>query len=181
VVYILVSPNAVLRASHFLPTKVPKHLFMKITALDPTSKDAQELLGLSNAYLKNLYPSESNHLASISELSDQSTVFLGIYDGETILGCGAVKVMEDDGQYGELKRVFLKEDYRGQGISKQLIIALENVLIKRSIAVIRLETGIHQLEALGLYKHLGYQIREPYGAYKLDPLSIFMEKKLKIA
>ena len=180
-VYILVSPGAVLRASHFQPTKVPKHLFMKITVLDPSSQDAQELLDLSDAYSKNLYPSESNHLASIAELSDQSTVFLGIYDGETILGCGAVMVMEDDGQYGELKRVFIKEAYRGQGISKQLIIALENFLIKRSIAVIRLETGIHQLEALGLYKHLGYQIREPYGAYKLDPLSIFMEKKLKIA
>jgi putative acetyltransferase len=151
---------------------------MKITLLDPSSKDAQELLNLSDAYLEDLYPLESNHLASIAELSDQSSVFLGIYEGENILGCGAVRVMEDDGQYGELKRVFIKEAYRGQGLSKQLIIALESVLLDRSVAVIRLETGIYQLEALGLYKHLGYQIREPYGVYKLDPFSIFMEKKL---
>ena len=47
--------------------------------------------------------------------------------------------------------------------------------------LIYLTSGIHQIEALGLYKHLGYQIRGPYGAYKLDPFSIFMEKKLKIA
>ena len=140
-------------------------MFAKITALDPYSKDAQDLLSLSDAYLKNLYPSESNHLASIAELSDQSTVFLGICDGEHILGCGAVRVMEDDGQYGELKRVFIKEAYRGQGLSKQLIIALEGFLIDRSIEVIRLETGIHQPEALGLYQQLGYQIRGPYGAY----------------
>ena len=153
---------------------------MKITALDSYSKDAQELLRLSDAYLEDLYPSESNHLASIAELSDHSTVFLGIYDGENILGCGAVRVMEDDGQYGELKRVFIKEAYRGQGLSKQLIIALESFLIDRSISVIRLETGIHQIQALGLYKQLGYQIREPFGAYELDPLSIFMEKKLRI-
>lgn len=104
--------------------------------------------------------------------------FLG--DGENILGCGAVRVMEDDGQYGELKRVFIKEAYRGQGLSKQLIIALERFLIDRSISVMRLETGIYQLEALGLYKHLGYQIPEPYGIYALDPFSIFMEKKLTI-
>ena len=153
---------------------------IKITSLDPCSKDAQELLSLSDAYLENLYPSESNHLASIAELSDQSTVFLGIYDGENILGCGAVRVMEDDGQYGELKRVFIKEAYRGQGLSKQLIIALENFLTDASISVIRLEVGVYQLEALGLYKQLGYQIRGPYGAYELDPLSIFMEKKLMI-
>jgi putative acetyltransferase len=154
---------------------------MRITPLDPSSKDAQELLSLSDAYLEHLYPSESNHLASIAELRDISTVFLGMYEGNNILGCGAVKVMEDDGQYGELKRVFIKEAYRGQGLSKQLIIALESFLIDRSIAVIRLETGVHQLESLGLYKQLGYQIRGPYGAYKLDPLSIFMEKKLNIA
>lgn len=155
-------------------------MLIKITALDPYSKDAQELLRLSDAYLEDLYPSESNHLASIAELSDQSTVFLGIYAGENILGCGAARVMGDDGQYGELKRIFIKEAYRGQGLSIQLINALENFLIDRSITVIRLETGIYQLEALGLYKQLGYQIREPYGAYELDPLSIFMEKRLKI-
>lgn len=154
---------------------------MKITPLDPSSKDAQELLSLSDAYLEHLYPSESNHLASIAELRDISTVFLGMYEGDNILGCGAVKVMEDDGQYWELKRVFIKEAYRGQGLSKQLIIALENFLADRSIEVTRLETGIYQLESLGLYKQLGYQIRGPYGTYKLDPLSIFMEKKLNIA
>jgi putative acetyltransferase len=82
---------------------------MKITALDPYSKDAEELLNLSDAYLEGLYPSESNHLASIAELSDHSTVFLGMYQGENILGCGAVRVMEDDSHYGELKRVFIKE------------------------------------------------------------------------
>ena len=149
---------------------------MRLTPLDPSSKAAQELLSLSDAYLEHLYPSVSNRLASIAELRDISTVFLGMYEDNNLLGCGAVKVMEDDGQYGELKRVFIKEAYRGQGLSKQLIIALESFLIDRSIAVIRLETGIHQLESLGLYKHLGYQIRGPYGAYKLDPLSIFMEK-----
>ena len=153
---------------------------MKITPLDPFSKDAQELLSLSDAYLENLYPFESNHLASNAELADQSTVFLGIYDGDKILGCGAVKVMEDDGEYGELKRVFIKEAYRGQGLSKQLIVALENSLVEMSITVMRLETGIHQLEALGLYQRLGYKKRGPYGSYALDPLSIFMEKKLII-
>lgn len=153
---------------------------MKITALDPSSKDAQELFSLSNAYLGSLYPAESNHLASIAELSGQSTILLGIYDGENILGCGAVRVMEDDGQYGELRRVFIKEAYRGRGLSKQLMIALENLLIDRSIALVRLETGIHQVEALGLYKQLAYQIRGPFGAYELDPLSIFMEKRLEI-
>jgi putative acetyltransferase len=42
----------------------------------------------------------------------------------------------------------------------------------------RLETGISQPEALGLYRALGYADRAPFGDYKLDPLSVFMEKTL---
>ena len=151
---------------------------MKIARLDPYSKEAQHLLCLSDQYLSALYPSESLHLANAAELSSDSTLFLGVHDGENIVGCGAVKVMGDDGQYGEIKRVFVLEAYRGQGLSKQLIIALEDWLIERSVRVIRLETGIHQPEALGLYFRLGYKRREPYGAYTADPLSVFMEKSL---
>ena len=81
---------------------------MKIDQLDPSSSDAQELLHLSDEYLSSLYPSESNHLASAVELSHDSTLFLGIFVGEKVVGCGAVKLMKDDGQYGEIKRVFIQ-------------------------------------------------------------------------
>jgi putative acetyltransferase len=46
------------------------------------------------------------------------------------------------------------------------------------IALARLETGIRQPEALGLYRRLGYVERAPFGAYVEDPLSLFMEKRL---
>ncbi len=42
----------------------------------------------------------------------------------------------------------------------------------------RLETGIKSDEALGLYRRSGYIERGPFGAYRADPLSIFMEKVL---
>jgi dTDP-4-amino-4,6-dideoxygalactose transaminase len=84
-----------------------------------------------------------------------------------------LKVVEDAAQA-------LMSTYKGRGFSKARIVTLENFLIDRSISVIRLETAIHQLEDLGFYKQLGYQIREPYGVYELDPFSIFMEKRLKI-
>ena len=46
--------------------------------------------------------------------------------------------------------------------------------------VARLETGIHQPEALGLYRRLGYVERGPFGSYALDPLSVFFEKRLAL-
>jgi putative acetyltransferase len=53
---------------------------------------------------------------------------------------------------------------------------LETELEHRGIRLYRLETGIKQPEALGLYRKLGYRERPPFGSYRADPLSVFMEK-----
>jgi putative acetyltransferase len=151
---------------------------MYIEALDPLSSPAAHLLALSDAYMASLYPSESNHMESPSALALPNVLFLGAYlDGE-LAGCGAVKLMHDDGSYGEIKRVYVLDTYRGRGLSKQLMQALEAHLIEQQIPLARLETGISQPEALGLYEKLGYQYRAPFGSYLLDPLSVFMEKRL---
>ena len=42
----------------------------------------------------------------------------------------------------------------------------------------QLETGIRQPEAIALYRSFGYAERGPFGAYKPDPFSLFMEKRL---
>ncbi len=57
--------------------------------------------------------------------------------------------------------------------------ALEAVLIGEGYFLARLETGIAQPEALGLYRAMGYYERAPFGAYLTDPLSVFMEKRLE--
>jgi len=55
---------------------------------------------------------------------------------------------------------------------------LENYLVKQAVAWAKLETGIHQKEAIQLYEKLGYYRIGPFGEYQEDPLSVFMEKKL---
>ena len=47
-------------------------------------------------------------------------------------------------------------------------------------SLLRLETGVLQPEALGLYRKLGYRERGPFGAYAADPLSVFMEKMTSV-
>ena len=44
--------------------------------------------------------------------------------------------------------------------------------------VLRLETGIFQREAIGLYESSGFYRIPPFGSYKFDPLSVYFEKKL---
>ena len=151
---------------------------MQIKALDPLSAPAAHLLALSDAYMASLYPAESNHMESTAALALPNVLFLGAYlDGE-LAGCGAVKLMHDDGSYGEIKRVYVLDAFRGRGLSKQLMQALEAHLVEQKIPLARLETGISQPEALGLYEKLGYQYRAPFGSYLLDPLSVLMEKRL---
>jgi putative acetyltransferase len=96
----------------------------------------------------------------------------------TLAACGAVKILDDDSRYGELKRMFVLEPHRGMGISKALLAHLEAHLISLDVTIARLETGIKQPEALGLYRRHGYRKRAQFGAYLADPLSVFMEKRL---
>jgi ribosomal protein S18 acetylase RimI-like enzyme len=49
---------------------------------------------------------------------------------------------------------------------------------RRGVGVLRLETGIHQVEAIGLYERFGFQRVRPFGPYRDDPLSLCFEKRL---
>lgn len=137
------------------------------------------LLEQSDAFYAALYPAESNHLDSVAELSASHVVFLGCWSGPELVGCGAIKWMRDDGDYAEIKRLFVKPRFRGQGLSRRLMAVLEDTARQHAMPVIRLETGTRQPEALALYRSLGYRTRGPFGSYLPDPLSVFMEKRLQ--
>lgn len=94
--------------------------------------------------------------------------------------CGAVKILSDDRDYGEIKRAFVRDDHRGKGYSRAIMEKLEDHLRSRGIVLARLETRILQPEALGLYQRLGYTVRGPFGAYVEDPLNVFMEKRIAL-
>ena len=49
---------------------------------------------------------------------------------------------------------------------------------QRGIFLLRLETGIYQFEAIGLYERFGFRRMGPFGAYRDDPLSAFYEMRI---
>jgi putative acetyltransferase len=89
-----------------------------------------------------------------------------------------VKLMDDGITHGEIKRVFVLPGHRGKGHARSIMLALESWLRQQGIILVRLEVGISQPEALGLYAQLGYRVRGPFGAYTPNPYSVFMEKTL---
>jgi putative acetyltransferase len=152
---------------------------VELRPLDPHDTAAAALLAQSDAYMAALYPAESNHMESAASLTQPHVLFLGAWLDGTLAGCGAAKRMRDEaGDYGEIKRVFVPPAFRGHGIARALMSGLEAHLREHGIALARLETGVSQPEALGLYRALGYVIRGPFGAYPPDPYSVFMEKRL---
>ena len=78
----------------------------------------------------------------------------------------------------EIKRLYVPHQNRGFGLAIKLMDALEEKAIQEGYSEARLETGIHQNEALSLYQKLGYEKTGPFGSYQEDPMSVFMRKKL---
>ena len=107
----------------------------------------------------------------------RSVLFAVARDGEhRAVGCGAVVL---GAEFGELKRMYVSPRCRGQGVAKRLLGVLESQASRSGATVLMLETGPFQPEELGLYEACGYERRGPFGKYIDDPLSVFMQKRLR--
>jgi putative acetyltransferase len=140
----------------------------------PRQPAVLRLLELSDAYAASLYPAESNHMVDISTLEKPEVSFFVARSNGAIVGCCALVVAGDE--TAEIKRMFVDPEARGLKVGRQLLAALEAKAGRLGLWAIQLETGIHQPEAIGLYKASGYVERPPFGSYLPDPLSLFMEK-----
>lgn len=143
----------------------------------PRQADVARLIAALDAYLAALYPPESNHLVDAAALCAPQFRFFVARLGDAAVGCGALRV--DPAGYGELKRMFVVPASRGCGVGRGLLHDLEERARREGLASIRLETGVRQPEALALYRAAGYRERGPFGEYVLDPLSVFLEKRLR--
>ena len=148
---------------------------IEIKCVDPRGTDYIRLLQASDDYAASLYPATSNHMLDIEILLRPQMNFFGVLVDGLVKGCGGFWAHED---YVEIKRVFVDPSARGLGISRKLMDVLEREARVLGFKIACLETGISQLEALGLYQAIGYVNREPFGNYKLDPFSVYMEKTL---
>lgn len=142
----------------------------------PDSADAIELISQLDAYLASPYPAESRHGLSIEALLDPGVTFLLARLRDQAVGCGGVKALEPG--IGEVKRMYVLPAVRGHGIAKKILAGIESVALRLDLKILRLETGIYQPEALGLYKACGFHEIPPFADYKPDPLCVYFEKNL---
>lgn len=96
---------------------------------------------------------------------------------EQAVGCGALRPGPFEGS-AELKRMYVRPEARGRGISRALLEALEAEAARLGYETVVLETGVEQPEAMALYESAGYSAVEPFGAYRASPLSRCYERHL---
>ncbi|MCS0629639.1 GNAT family N-acetyltransferase [Telluria mixta] len=149
---------------------------MIINTESPDQPEVRDMLARLDAYCAALYPAESNHLMDIASLMQGDVLFLVARDVDgAAVGCAALVNKQE---YGEVKRMFVDERRRGLGTGRKLLEHLVMFARMSGLSVLRLETGIHQPEAIGLYERLGFERRAPFGDHREDPLSLFMELRL---
>jgi len=149
---------------------------LKVSRETPRQHDVVTLIRQSDALMQSLYPAESNHLVDIDSLAEPGVHFFVARENGRALGCGSF-VLGADGR-AEMKRVFVDPTARGKGVARAIMDVLEREAASHGVTLMQLETGIKQPEAIALYRKFGYVERGPFGTYKPDPLSLFMEKQL---
>ena len=147
-----------------------------ITAERPDTADATALINELQTHLESFYPPESRHGFSVQKLIDQQVAFFVLRDDDRPAGCGGIMLVGRE--YGELKRMYVRPEFRGAGFGKMLIDHLARHALAHGIARLRLETGIHQQAAIRMYEQAGFTEIPPFGPYHYDPLSRCYEKIL---
>ncbi|HEX2862109.1 MAG TPA: GNAT family N-acetyltransferase [Lacunisphaera sp.] len=147
-----------------------------ITAERPDHPDAVAMIDELQAHLGSVYPVESQHGFSVQKLIEQQVAFFVLRVDGRPAGCGGVMLVGSE--YAELKRMYVRPEFRGAGHGERIIAQLAAHARAHGVQVLRLETGVRQTAAIRLYERAGFTRIAPFGPYRPDPWSVCFEKKL---
>jgi putative acetyltransferase len=123
----------------------------------------------------------SAHALDLAGLQAPGISFWTIWDGDTLLGCGALKRLAAD--HGEVKSMHTAQAVRRKGIASAMLRHIIASARSAGMARLSLETGSwdHFLPARALYARHGFVECGPFADYVLDPNSVFMTLDLRDA
>ena len=152
---------------------VAEHVTIRVERADQPEVTA--LLLQARALMAGLYPPESCHGLDLDAYASPEVTLFVARAGGMAVGCAALQ-RHSDGS-AEVKSMFVLPEARGRGIGRAILETIEAAL-PGEVAALRLETGIKQEAAIRLYEAAGFRRRGPFGRYRDDPLSVFVEKPL---
>jgi putative acetyltransferase len=111
----------------------------------------------------------------IFEPHDDVEYLIGVVNSRAV-SCAAWQALEDG--VAELVRMYVRPAFRGRGLARQMVVAVEEEALAAGRPVIRLETGVHLPAAIALYQSSGYRQIPAFGGHAGNPGSVCFEKQL---
>lgn len=124
--------------------------------------------------MHTLSPRESVHALDVARLRDPSITFWTAWSGSDLVGCGALKALDE--QHGEIKSMRTPQARRRTGAGRALLAHIIAEARARGYMRLSLETGSTEAFAPAhqLYASAGFTQCGPFGAYRDDRHSVFM-------
>jgi putative acetyltransferase len=150
---------------------------MHIELDDLTRPAVHDLLREHLANMYELSPPENVFALDLTKLRVPEITFWTVWDGDTLLGCGALKELTPT--HGEIKSMRTPAALRGRGAGRAVLGRIVDTARERGYERLSLETGSHPAfgAAQALYRSFGFAVCGPFADYKEDPHSVFMSLK----
>lgn len=139
------------------------------------NKDFQKLVIQLDAYLAEKNGDSNTFFTQFNTLKNINHVVIALNKNAAI-GCGAIK--EYDQNTMEIKRMYVTNEMRGNGVAVAILAELEAWAKELGFQKCILETGNEMQAAINLYQKCGYQIISNYGQYINVTTSICFEKAI---
>jgi GNAT superfamily N-acetyltransferase len=141
------------------------------TAASPA---ARALAAALDALIERLYPGIPANGVEADFDARGGVYAIGYADGVP----AASGAFRDERGVAEFKRMFVAPEFRRRGYAKAMLAFLEAEAARRGYERAILETGIHQQDAVGLYRSAGWETIDCYGVYTAEPVSLCFGKRL---
>lgn len=152
---------------------------MRIEVDDLSRPAIHDLLREHLDNMRALSPPESVHALDLSKLRSPDITFWSVWDEATLIGCGALKQLDE--RHGEIKSMRTPQALRRRGAGRAMLVHIIGEARARGYARLSLETGSMSAfePAQRLYASHGFARCGPFGSYRDDPYSVFMTLALE--
>jgi GNAT superfamily N-acetyltransferase len=140
---------------------------------DVSNPDFRELVKLLDIDLQLSDGEEHAFFAQFNGTDNIKHVVVA-YENGVAVGCGAFREFKEG--TAEIKRMFVREDFRDKGIGKLILQELEDWVLELSFLRCILETGRNRPEAMAFYERNQYREISNFGPYQGVINSVCYEK-----
>ncbi len=145
----------------------------------PLDEEVRALVAELNTVLLALSPPEACYHLTVEQMAEPTVTVWIARDEGTVVGCGALK--RHSATVGEVKRMFTRPDWQGQGIGRRILGEIQAAAEREGLETLVLETGDRHPAAWAIYEKAGFTRCGPVLDYPDSPYSIFYQKQLRAA